>query len=358
MAVGFPAKTNFATGDVLTATNMNDVTGTLNLLESAQYAAGKNEIINGAFNVWQRGTSFNQTYFNAGSLYTADRMAMLWNNVPTSVTVSQQAFTPGAAPVAGYEGTFFLRSLITTVGTCTVWGVQQRIEDVRTLANQTATISFYAKADTARNVTIELTQKFGSGGSSSVNVTTTVQAVTTSWARYSLTVTVPSISGKTVGTSSYLELNLVQAVAAGSTLDVWGLQIEPGSTASPFQTASGTIQGELALCQRYYYRNSQTSTGVAITNNGGSLTTTLAEVVTKLPVTMRVNPTALETLSIAWYNYGNVTLYSSGTWTMTSATPDFVTVRYTHGSAVFTAGQVGTITSNANPSYIAFTAEL
>jgi len=32
MAVGFPAKTNFATGDVLTATNMNDVTGTLNLL--------------------------------------------------------------------------------------------------------------------------------------------------------------------------------------------------------------------------------------------------------------------------------------------------------------------------------------
>jgi hypothetical protein len=32
MAVGFPAKVNFATGDVLTASNMNDVTGTLNLL--------------------------------------------------------------------------------------------------------------------------------------------------------------------------------------------------------------------------------------------------------------------------------------------------------------------------------------
>lgn len=32
MAVGFPAKTNFGTGDVLTATQMNDVTGTLNLL--------------------------------------------------------------------------------------------------------------------------------------------------------------------------------------------------------------------------------------------------------------------------------------------------------------------------------------
>jgi hypothetical protein len=32
MAVGFPAKTTFATGDVLTATNVNDITGTLNLL--------------------------------------------------------------------------------------------------------------------------------------------------------------------------------------------------------------------------------------------------------------------------------------------------------------------------------------
>jgi hypothetical protein len=32
MAVGFPAKVNFATGDVLTAAQMNDATGTLNLL--------------------------------------------------------------------------------------------------------------------------------------------------------------------------------------------------------------------------------------------------------------------------------------------------------------------------------------
>ena len=291
MAVGFPAKTNFATGEVLTATNMNDITGTLNLLESAQYAAGKNDIINGAFNVWQRGTSFNQAYFNAGSLYTADRMAMLWNNVPTSVTVSQQTFTPGAAPVAGYEGTFFLRSLITTVGTCSVWGVQQRIEDVRTLANQTATISFYAKADTARNVTIELTQKFGSGGSSLVTVTATAQAITSSWARYSLTVTVPSISGKTVGTNSYLELNLLQAVAAGSTLDVWGVQIEPGSTASPFQTATGSIGGELALCQRYAFNPLFGETAlfkpVAV---GYSVSTTSSRIGLTMPVTMRVSP--------------------------------------------------------------------
>ena len=54
MAVGFPAKTNFATGDVLTATNVNDITGTLNLLQETLYPAGRNKIINGDFAVNQR----------------------------------------------------------------------------------------------------------------------------------------------------------------------------------------------------------------------------------------------------------------------------------------------------------------
>jgi hypothetical protein len=66
----------------------------------------------------------------------------------------------------------------------------------------------------------------------------------------------------------------------------------------------------------------------------------------------------LETLSIGYYNYANTTVYSSGTFVIQATTPDYVTLRYTHGSAVFTAGQVGTVVSNANPSYIAFSSEL
>jgi len=322
----------------------------------APFVAGKNKIINGDFGVWQRGTTFNQTYFNAGSLYTADRTAMLWNNVPTSVTVSQQTFTPGAAPVAGYEGTFFLRSLITTVGTCSVWGVQQRIEDVRTLANQTATISFYAKADTARNVTIELSQKFGSGGSSSVNVSTTVQAVTTSWARYSLTVTVPSISGKTIGTNSYLELNLLQAVAAGSTLDVWGIQLEAGNVATPFTTATSTIQGELAACQRYYTRFNSTN-GLPYANYGAFLSTTIFETVYNLPVEMRVTPTALDYSNAFAFDITSGASYNSGTFGLFAGNPKIGEVRYTHGSAAFTTGRVGYFYPSPS-GFIGFSAEL
>ena len=69
MAVGFPTYVNYATGDVLSATNMNDLSGTVNLLQSAQYAAGKNKIINGDCNINQR--SFTST--TTGATYGFDR---------------------------------------------------------------------------------------------------------------------------------------------------------------------------------------------------------------------------------------------------------------------------------------------
>jgi hypothetical protein len=126
-------------------------------------------------------------------------------------------------------------------------------------AGQAVTVSFYAKADSSRNYTSRFVQNFGSGGSSEVVTSTgATHALTTSWQRFTVSVAVPSVSGKTIGTSSYLAILLDGPSNTANTLDVWGFQIEYGSKATPFQTATGTIQGELAACLRYYENNYST----------------------------------------------------------------------------------------------------
>jgi len=73
----------------------------------ADYAAGKNAIINGAFNVWQRGTSVSLT--SNTYAYGPDRFVALCTFSAGTSSFSQQSFAAGTAPVAGYEGTFFAR---------------------------------------------------------------------------------------------------------------------------------------------------------------------------------------------------------------------------------------------------------
>ena len=271
MAVGFPAKTTYANGDVFSASDINDTNGTLNLATGAQWAAGKNKIINGNFAVNQRNFTSNTT----NGAYNFDRF--LQANSGGTVTVTPQTFTAGTAPVSGYEAKNFVRIVTASqsaAGDYALYG--QKIEDVRTLAGQTATVSFWAKASTGTpKIGVTLDQYFGTGGSASAAVVNTVatQTITTSWVRYSFTITVPSISGKTIGTDNNSSLSLYIVTSTGATLvaagypntgiqnatiDIWGVQVEQGSTATAFQTATGTIQGELAACQRYYQKSYST----------------------------------------------------------------------------------------------------
>ena len=201
--------------------------------------AGNNQVANGDLSEWSRGTYFTATWFNAGNLYSADRWQQVWDSFPTAATVSRQSFTPGTAPVAGYESSYFLRSLITTLGSNTIFGVRNVVDDVRTFAGQTATLSFWAKADSARTLNLEYNQNFGTGGSTGVTTNGGTFSLTTSWQRFTNKIALPSISGKTIGPGSHLRLNLLQASAAGSQLDIWGLQLEAGAVATPFKPAGG-----------------------------------------------------------------------------------------------------------------------
>jgi len=231
-------------------TLLADSAATTGLRWQGNYAAGKNKIINADFNNWQRGTSFTNP---TASAYTADRFSVDYSSGTVNCVISQQAFTPGTAPVSGYESQYFVRiaQSAATSGKSIFYG--QKIEDVRTFAGQTITFSFFAKANANKTLTSRAVQSFGSGGSGAVSTSGSANSITTSWARYYNTITIPSVSGKTIGAGSFIVFDLSYDSNAIQDIDLWGFQVESGSVATPFSTATGTLQGELAACQRYYY---------------------------------------------------------------------------------------------------------
>jgi len=366
MAVGFPAKTTYANGDVFSASDINDTNGTLNLLgSSVAYAAGKNKIINGDFYINQRNFTSNTT---TGS-YNFDRWLQL--NSGGTFTLTPQTFTAGAAPVAGYEGKNYLQAVVASQsGTGDYAVVMQRIENARTFAGQTFAFSFWAKATSGTpKVALEVSQSFGIGGSSPTYTAMGAVTISTSWARYTITGTVPSLTGQTVGTANDC-LEIFLWCSGGSTFasrsssiglqnntfQFWGVQMENGSTATAFQTATGTIQGELAACQRYYVRfaSSDAYANYAV---GTASQTNTTDFVVSLPVTMRINPSALDYSNIGVSDGANAIL-GSGTLAIPGSTNgnDKTFVRYTKTGA--TQFRPYLLINNAGAGYIGFSAEL
>jgi hypothetical protein len=359
MAVGLPMKTTYADGDVYSASDVNDITGTVNLIgQTTNLFAGKNKIINGDFGVWQRGTSFSMS----STLYTADRWVDVAATAFPTGTVSRQTFTPGTAPAAGYESSFFARLNITATNGCTNLDYNQKIEDVRTFAGQTVTVSFWAKADAASTMGVYFEQNFGSGGSASVFSSLNTISLTTAWVRYSTTFTLGSLTGKTIGTSNFLMLGLRMPTSAGvvrvGTYDYWGVQVEAGSTATAFQTATGTIQGELAACQRYLPAIS----GVYSPFFGYSSSTTNTFVSVVYPVTARVVPTGVTISSASHFQLINGGGGAPGTPTAiafdsfnTGINGAGLTVTSTAGSPTIVSGQGGYIRIVSASGSILFT---
>ena len=125
------------------------------------------------------------------------------------------------------------------------------------------------RSDASKNIAIEFLQIFGSGGSPSTFVSgigVTTCALTSSFQKFTITVNIPSISGKTLGSNNDDCLGVLFWLDAGSTynsrtnslgqqsgtFDIAQVQLEAGSVATPFEVRPPGI--ELALCQRYYHR--------------------------------------------------------------------------------------------------------
>jgi hypothetical protein len=342
-----------------------DSSTTTGLRYQADFAAGKNKIINGDFSINQR--AFTSTTTN--STFGFDRWQI--DYAPGTLTYSAQTFTPGTAPVAGYESTNFARFDITGQTTSSsIARFRQRIEDVRTFAGQTVTISFWAKAASGTpSISIQPDQSFGSGGSTTVVITGQKITLSTSWARYSKTFSFPSISGKTIGSGSFVTLNCW--ISAGvdfnartdslglqtNTFDIWGVQVEAGSVATAFQTATGTIQGELAACQRYYYRMGGDALYQVIAQTGWFPSSTQANLMAQYPVQMRTAPSSVDfsTLQAVSISTGSAFSLSSAAINTPSTLMCYVsfTVSGASGGQMLYAR-----TNNSLSGYLGFSAEL
>lgn len=223
----------------------------------------KNLLINGGFDVWQRGDPITIS----GSAYTSDRWAA-YSLDPREF--ARQGFVLGQADVEGNPRHYMQVRAGTTVAE-----VSQRVEGVRTLSGTKAVVTFHAKADSAFTLELALNQNFGTGGTPSATVSTSLGtfSISTAWQKFVVVVDVPSITGKTLGTdgNDYLQLKFGSGsnnIPAARVFDLAQVQLEQGDTATDFEYRP--IGEELALCQRYFQTSIVQQRDIPVADHSGN----------------------------------------------------------------------------------------
>jgi hypothetical protein len=247
-----------------------------------QSAYNGNQAINGSFDIWQRGTSFT-----SGGIYSADRWFL--PNVTGTTTVSRDTDVP-----TGLAGQFSIKQLTGAAASFAQWATPLENATVIPLQGKTIVVSWYMKANATWSNNFGLVAAYSNSTDARASQTTsvTVTAVTTplpttSWARYYATLVVP-----TDAQGLYLRFNPSVAQASGAELKFAGMQAEIGSVPTSFKRAGGTIQQELAACQRYYTRLNYTNANAVVCGGQSSSTTQLYGTPIAFPVQMRVIPSA------------------------------------------------------------------
>lgn len=288
----------------------------VSMMEADMQAGLRNVLINGGFDVWQRGTA-NASADAQGFL--ADRWKT--TNIGTTISQSQGLFGPG-----GIEGDppFAWQGIVTAVtANGNYAALSQAIESVRTLSGRSAVLTFWARADANRNMSVEFTQSFGSGGSPSaavLGIGVTKVALTTTWTKFTIPVTIPSISAATIGTNADDSLRVLFWFSAGSDFDIrtatlghqsgtfliTRAQLEPGTAATPFEQRPLAL--ERSLCSHY----AQILGGAVCTFGSGMYTTTTNfRAVVPLARPLRASGTPTLTVRGPVGNFGTTSLVAS-----------------------------------------------
>lgn len=218
-------------------------------------AGFRNKIINGNFDIWQRGTG---PYSTSGD-FCADRWRM--GSSATGLSASRTTFVNNGHGMPFFPS-FHISLTISAAGNGNC--IRQNIENVRTLAGKRATVTLWVYRDATFSANrplqnIYLTQFFGTGGSPASEVVTSLAVAdeipSEVWTKITKTVDIPTIAGKQVGTdgNDFLQLRIDANAAATGGIRFARVSLVEGDAraeADPFSPRH--IQQEWALCQRYY----------------------------------------------------------------------------------------------------------
>jgi len=270
------------TAQDLTVDNINTTS-----INSGQTSGRKNLIINGAMQVSQRGTSFSGT----AQQYTLDRMQMNTAGNDEIAQTEQAAVTAGGAYTSGFRKCMKIINGNQTSGAGGADLVHLKMvleaQDIAnsgwnyTSSSSFVTLSFWIKSSVAQDFPITLRSE---DGTRQVYNMTTGSLTADTWTK--VTKTIPGNSNIQFDDNNAAGLTLFINAFVGTdyttgglaqnawsawsgakqgdnmtstwyttndaTLEITGLQLEIGSTATDFEHR--TFGQELALCQRYFFR--------------------------------------------------------------------------------------------------------
>jgi hypothetical protein len=348
----------------------------------APYVAGKNFIINGGFDIDQRNSASSPVATVGSGAIGPDRFIGRTTS-PATGTWGKSTSAP-----SGFTGSGVLTITATSSPSNTESNyIVQNIESINTAAlkwgtssAQPLTISFWAKSSVTGSFGFSVennpeTRSYGLLYSLPVAntwtyISLTIPGDTTGTWTYNTTDSMSVFWDMGVGPSNRITPGSWQSTRGrgvsgsvslvntnGATFYLTGVQAEVGSVATPFSRAGGTIQGELAVCQRYYYRfypGANMAMGIAYAVN-----TTVAPAFISFPVTMRIAPTAIEQTGSAG-DYAvrlvNTPIACSSVPVFDTATQQGALVDFTVASGL-TAGTAGFVRTATSAAYLGWSAE-
>ena len=381
VANAVPSTTVTAKGDLLVASGTGAVTnlpvgadGTT-LVANSSAATGMswatpvaslaNPVINGGFDIWQRNTTVS--YAASTASYSSDRWYFGVNANGASTIARYATNDTTNLPNIQYCARVQRNSGQTGTG---YYGFDSSIETANSVpyAGKTVTFSFYARAGAlystaSNNLYFQLVSGTGtdqsvtSGFTGATYPINTQAVLTTNWQRFTATGTIPTNSSQL---GIRFLTNPTGTAGASDYFEITGVQIDLGTynaaTAPAFRRSGGTLQGELAACQRYYCRFSAQSVYDWLGEYAYSASSTIAYSVHQFPVTMRAYPTVIDYNQVAFWDYQAGSYAASGPGIQTNGINGTLVAWTISGG---TAGRNGYLRANNNASaYLGFGAEL